>query len=85
MEAWKLVLDEAAFQRFVSMPATTRRQLLAAFDQLRNNPNGQPDYYSKDSTERTLSVKSARPFIITYWLDAFVSEIRIVEIQKIRF
>ena len=82
---WKLVLDEAAFQYFVSVPAGERRKLLSAFDQLRNNPNRQPDYQSKDSTGRTRSVFATRPFLITYWLDAFVFEVRVVNIQKIRF
>ena len=82
---WKLVLDEAAFQFFVSAPAGERRKLLSAFDQLRNNPNRQPDYQSKDSTGRTLSVFAMRPFLLTYWIDALVSEVRVLNIQKIRF
>jgi len=82
---WKLVLDEAAFQYFVSIPPGERRKLLLAFDQLRTDPNRHPDYLSKDSTGRALNVFASRPFLITYWLDAFVSEVRVVNIQKIWF
>ena len=85
MEPWKLVLDEAAFQFFVSSRAGERRRLLSAFEELRTNPQRQADYHTKDATGRILSVWGARPFLISYWLDAFVSEIRIVDIQRIRF
>jgi hypothetical protein len=85
MDAWKLVLDEAAFQVFVSCRAPERRKLLSAFEQLRADPQRQPDYHTNDATGRTLSVWVDRPFLITYWLDAFVSEIRIVNIQRVRF
>jgi hypothetical protein len=85
MEPWKLVLDEAAFQFFVSSRAGERRRLLSAFEELRTNPQRQADYHTKDATGRILSVWGTRPFLISYWLDAFVSEIRIVDIQRIRF
>ena len=85
MEAWKLVLNEAAFQCFVSSRATERRKLLSAFEELRADPQRHPDYQSNDATGRTFNVWANRPFLITYWLDSFVSEIRIVDIQRIRF
>jgi hypothetical protein len=85
MASWKLVIDEAAFQFFVSTRAGERRNLLAAFEQLRADPNRPPDYHTKDATDRALSVWGNRPFLITYWLDALVSEIRIVDIQRVRF
>ena len=85
MEAWKLVLDEAAFQCFVSSPTAERRKLLSAFEKLRADPKRQPDYDVNDATGRTLQVWANRPFLTTYWLDSFVSEIRIVNIQRVRF
>ena len=85
MEPWKLVLDEAAFQCFVSSRATERRKALSAFEELRADPRRRADYCTNDATGRTLNVWAGRPFLITYWLDSFVSEIRIVNIQRIRF
>jgi hypothetical protein len=84
METWKVVIDEAAFQFFVSSRAADRRKLLVSFDHLRGNPQRRADYFSKDNTGRTLSVWANRPFLITYWLDSFVSEIRIVDLQRVR-
>jgi hypothetical protein len=85
MGAWKLVLDEAAFQLFVGCRTAERRRLLSIFEELRADPQRQPDYHTSDTTGRTLSVWANRPFLITYWLDSFVSEIRIVNIQRVRF
>ena len=85
MEPWRLVLDEAAFQCFVSSRAGERRRLLSAFEGLRADPHQKADYHVRDATGRTLNVWADRPFIITYWLDSFVSEIRIVNIQRVHF
>jgi hypothetical protein len=85
MDAWKLVLDEEAFQSVLAGPAAQRRALLVVLDGLRNNPSRKPDYFTKDATGRALSVVGLRPFLITYWLDSFVSEVRIVNIQRIRY
>ena len=85
MDAWKMVLDERAFQTFVSSRAPERRKLLASFKHLRENPHRQPDYYAADSTGRKLNIWADRPFLITYWLDSFVSEVRIVNIERVRF
>ncbi|PWU11041.1 MAG: hypothetical protein C5B50_24095 [Verrucomicrobia bacterium] len=83
MQAWKLVLDEAAFQFFVASRSAQRRRLLSALDDLRSNPQREADYLTKDSTDRTLNVVAVRPFLITYWLDAFGLEVRIVDIEEI--
>ncbi|MCX6892041.1 MAG: hypothetical protein WCL11_01825 [Verrucomicrobiota bacterium] len=85
MASWKIVMDESAFQFFVSSRAAERRKLLSAFDELRADPQRQADYHTKDPTGRVLSVWGNRPFLIVYWLDAFVSEIRILDIQRVRF
>jgi hypothetical protein len=85
VDSWKFVLDEAVFQFFASRRANERRRLLAAFEVLRTDPNRKPDYYTKDATGRTLHVWTAQPFLITYWLDVYVNELRIVNVQRIRF
>ncbi|MBI2947560.1 MAG: hypothetical protein HYY23_07930 [Verrucomicrobia bacterium] len=85
MEPWKVVLDEVAFQYLISINASERRRLLSVFDDLRNNPHRRPDYFIKDAAERDLSVWATKPFLITYWLDSFVSEVRVVNIERLRF
>ena len=85
MEAWKLVLDEAVFQSFIELRVGDRRKALQSLEQLRNDPSRRADFTTTDSTGRTLSIAAFKPFLITYWLDVFVSEIRIVNIQRLRY
>jgi hypothetical protein len=85
MATWTYVSDESAFHFFISRSATERRKLAAAFEQLRSNPSRDADYFCNDATGCTLNVCGFHPFLVTFWLDEFVSEIRIVNIQWIRF
>ncbi len=85
MDHWKIVLDEDVFQFFVSSRPKERRTLMAAFEALRSNPRRQADYFVRDPTGRSLSVWACRPFLITYWLDALVWEIRLVNLQRVSF
>lgn len=85
MDSWTYVLDEVAFHFFISQSAMERRKLAAAFERLRADPHRDADYSCNDATGRTLSVCGFRPFLVTFWLDEFVSEIRIVNIQRIPF
>ena len=84
MEPWKLVLGEAAFQFFNGLRATERRKLLDAFEKLKRDPRRRHDVGIRDVTGRSLSRFSLRPFLITYWLDDFVLEVRVVDIQRVR-
>lgn len=82
---WKLVLDEAAFHFFVSQRPPERRQLFALFQQLRQDPQRGSDYHTKDSTGRPLNVWARKPFLITFWIDSFVREVRVVDIERVAF
>jgi hypothetical protein len=84
MELWTLVLAEPAFHFFNSLRAVDRRKALHAFEQLKRNPHRQHDFETRDSTGRPLSVVAVKPFLITYWLDDFVLEVRVVNIQRVR-
>ena len=85
MSGWKLVMDEDAFRFFISCTARQRRVLLGAFSQLTENPDRTGDYGVRDSTGRELAVVARNPFLITYWLDDSVNEIRGVDIENVRF
>ena len=84
MQPWKVVLDEDAFHFFLGRRPQERHRLLKIFNQLRNDPYQKSSYSAKDPTGRDLSVSVAEPFLITFWLDAAVSEVRIVNVQKVK-
>jgi hypothetical protein len=83
MQPWKVVLDEDAFHFFLARRGNERGRLITIFNQLRNDPYQKTSYTAKDATGRDLGVLAAQPFLITFWLDAAVTEIRIVNIQKV--
>jgi hypothetical protein len=83
MEPWKLVLGEPAFQFFNGLRTAERRKVLGAFEELKRDPRRKEDFEIKDVTGRSLSLLGVRPFLITYWLDDFVLEVRVVDIQRV--
>lgn len=85
MNDWKVVFDEAAFEFFLGLKLRERHILLKAFATLKSNPYERPDFNSSDTTGRPLNVRGFRPFLITYWLDHAVKEVRVLEIQRIVF
>ena len=53
-------------------------------EQLLNDPNQRPDAERRSPNDRAQRVKYAGRYRILYWLDAFVRELRIVEIEEVR-
>jgi hypothetical protein len=82
-EQWQLVFDEIPFRFLMSKPAAQRRLLFAAFDSLKGQPYKEPDFQSKDTVGRQLNIRGFRPFLITYWLDASVKEVRVADIERV--
>ncbi len=82
-DAWRLVLDEDAFQFVLTRRLRERLVLFKALDSLKADPYQEGDFKIADRSGRTLCVRRARPFLVTYWLDAFVREVRVVEIELV--
>lgn len=82
-EQWQLVFDEVPFRMFLARRLPERRVLLTAFDSLKADPYQRPDFDMEDISGRQLSIRAFRPFLITYWLDASVKEVRVVDIERV--
>ncbi|MBK8095335.1 MAG: hypothetical protein IPK32_26030 [Verrucomicrobiaceae bacterium] len=80
----QIVLDEDAMRFVLAAPATRRRRIMAQLEFLRNHSSDPADFREKDLSGRWLSVRALSPFLITYWLDGAVDELRIVDIQHVR-
>ncbi len=78
---WRLVLDEIPLRFLISRTPAQRRVLFAALDALKNDPSAEAHFRSRDSVGRELSLRAVRPFLLTYWLDASVKEVRVVDIE----
>lgn len=82
-DAWRLVLDEDAFQFVLSRRVRERQLLFKVLNSLRADPYQSVDFDVEHGTGRTLSVRQARPFLVTYWLDGSVKEVRIVDVELV--
>ena len=80
----KLVLEEEVVRFVLSITAARRRHLLSQLEHLRNNHHEAPDFREQDRSGRWLSVRVLRPFLITYWSDGPVDELRIVDVEFVR-
>ena len=82
-EEWKLVLDESCLHFFLSEKVSQRKILLQIFDRLKANPSQPVDFWERDDVGRPIRTKALSPFLISYWLDDSVKEIRILEIERV--
>lgn len=80
--SWKLGVDEEALSRLLACRAADRRKLLAALESLKKEPDQGGDFVERDDTGRPLQVKVFSSFLLTWWLDSYVSELRVVEIER---
>lgn len=81
---WKLVLDEDALNVLLSCRSSDRRKLIASLEGLKKNPYQDGDFLEHDDTGRPLQVKVCGGVLVTWWLDSYVSELRVIEIERIR-
>jgi hypothetical protein len=84
MPEWKFVLDEQPFEFFRTTRGSDRRVLLQAFEQLRAHPTREGRWRSKDDHARDLQVELFGRFLIAYWDDFVVKELRIVQISRLQ-
>jgi hypothetical protein len=81
----KIVLDEDVLHAVLGMKPAERRQALKLFHQLQTEWwKDNADYLITDSTGRFLKVKATRPFLVTWWHDTPVDELRVVALKRVR-
>ncbi len=81
----KIVLDEEVLHAVLGMKAAERRHALRVLHQIQHDWwKDDADYLITDSTGRFLKVKAVRPFLVTYWHDGPVDELRIVALRRVR-
>ena len=78
---WQFVLNEASVHFLLALRARNRQRLLAALDALAASPLQKGDFEANDDTGRSVQIKVAGPFLVSFWADAFVKELRIINIE----
>jgi hypothetical protein len=81
----KIVLDEDVLHTILGMKAAERRLVLRMLEEIQRSLwKEEADYVISDTAGRYLKVKAARPFLVTYWHDSPVDELRIVDLKRVR-
>ncbi len=80
---YQFVIEEETFRFFLSLTKSERQSLVDFFTVLSNNPSMTSDFQAKDSSGRPIYLKKYKKWIITFWADHAVKEVRILNIEVI--
>jgi hypothetical protein len=81
---WQLVVHEQAWDFSETLRPVEKAQLKRGLRALVNDPQQKPDAFRRSPADREYSVKYFGRFRVLYWLDPFVQEIRVVQIELVR-
>ena len=84
MPRWQVVFDRQPFDFYNACRPAERTRLRKAFAELEANPLATGVSERRDTTGRTVQVGAFGVFLIHYWDDYLVKELRIVRIEKFR-
>jgi hypothetical protein len=79
---WQLVIHEQAWDFSEALRSAEKARLKRGLRSLVDDPCQAPDAFRR-SPDRVYSVKYFGRFRVLYWLDSFVQEIRVVEIESV--
>ena len=83
-DEWQFVIHQSALETMEGMRGVERRRVRRCIEELLADPNQRPDAERRSPRDRTLRIKYAGRHWVIYWLDGFVCELRIVEIEEVR-
>ena len=82
MAAYELVLHEEAAQRLAAASRSEQRRLGAIFDGLKAAPFRRGDLQERDDLGRDNEILVDGNWVVTFWVDHAVREIRIVRVES---
>jgi hypothetical protein len=77
------VADKAVLQLFAERNKREREELLKIFKALAESPYQESEWRQKTKSGRELQVKRFGKWLVSFWLDDPVLEVRIVDVKKI--
>lgn len=77
------VVDDTVMQLFTEHSKREREDLLKFFKALAEDPYQQGEWRQKTKSGRELQVKRSGKWLVSYWLDDPVLEVRILDVKKI--
>ena len=82
MRTYEVILHEQAWAALHATKGADRQRLLAVLDQVKAAPFRTGDYRQRDSTGRMSEVVLLGRWLVTFWSDHAVGEIRVVELER---
>ena len=77
------VVDDSVLGLFSERSKREREELLRIFKSLADSPYQTGEWRQKTKSGRKLQVKRFGKWLVTFWLDAPVLQMRIVDVKKI--
>ena len=81
--AYKYVADAVVLNFFCSCSQRDRRELIRIFESLGKSPHQPGAWIRRMVSTHDLSIKKFGRWLVTYWPDDPVREIRIVSVEKL--
>jgi hypothetical protein len=79
----KFVVDAAVLEFFSGRTRREREELLRIWSALASAPYQKGEWLQKTAAGRELQVKRFGRWLVRYWLDAPVMEVKIVDVEKV--
>jgi hypothetical protein len=79
---WDYVSNRAAFEFVFAQRPAERLRLKMIFESLVRNPAVPVAAYTQDDIGRKLSIIYREGFRITFWVDHFAREVRLVDVRR---
>lgn len=80
-KAYLPVFSEAAAEALLQLPRRHQRRVISLVQQLAARPHIRSDYRLPDESGRPIEHLAVEDYILGYWIDDAVREVRIVEIE----
>ena len=82
-ENWQFVLNETSVHFLLGTTARHRQGLIRAPEAIAADPLQKGDFEGRDAAGRPIQIKVAGLFLISFWPDTFVRELRVINIEWI--
>jgi len=81
--AYTFAVDDSVLQAFAQSKPRDRLDLLKIFQHLADHPSLPGDHVRKTATFRETQVKRFGKWLVTWWPDHAVSELRIIDLERL--
>ena len=79
---FRVVFEEGASEYIIAQPGRKRRRLADIAYAIARSPFADPDYVLPDEDGRPIAHVATEGYVISYWVDAPVKRIVVVEIER---